>query len=107
MKNHAKLSNANKLERRPLSAERIYLFHTKIARNVARIRKERGISQLDLALSIGHKSVSLVSGAESGYNGIHFNLEQLYRIAHALEVPMTDFFDGVGEVDIDSQSYDE
>lgn len=83
----------------------IYAFHAQIARNVAKIRKEKGFSQLDLALSIGHKSVSLVSGAESGYKKIHFNLEQLYRIAHALEVPITDFFEGVEQID-NAESYE-
>ncbi|QWU79476.1 hypothetical protein CNZW441b_0124 [Campylobacter novaezeelandiae] len=42
-------------------------FYKKIAKNVSRIRKEKGLSQLDLSLEIGYKSCSLVGGAEAGY----------------------------------------
>ena len=79
----------------PLSTEQIQAFHRVIAGNVARIRKAKGLSQLDLSLAIGYKSVSLVAGAEAGYKNIHFNLEQLYRIAYALEVDISEFFQGV------------
>ena len=56
-------------------------------------RRQKGVSQLDLSLAIGYKSVSLVAGAEAGYKNIHFNLEQLYRIAHALDVDIAVFFE--------------
>ena len=79
----------------PLSTEQIQAFHRVIAGNVARIRKAKGLSQLDLSLAIGYKSVSLGAGAEAGYKNIHFNLEQLYRIAYALEVDISEFFQGV------------
>ena len=46
-----------------------------IGQNVAKYRKEKGLSQLDLSLAMGYKSVSVVSGAEIYYNGKHFNLE--------------------------------
>lgn len=76
----------------PLSDKAIAEFHRAVANRVAILRKERGLSQLDLSLAIGYKSVSLVAGAEAGYNNIHFNLEQLYRIANALDVDITEFF---------------
>ena len=76
----------------PLSDKAIAEFHRAVANRVAILRKERGLSQLDLSLAIGYKSVSLVAGAEAGYNNIHFNLEQLYRIANALEVDIVEFF---------------
>lgn len=76
----------------PLSDKAIAEFHRAVANRVAILRKERGLSQLDLSLAIGYKSVSLVAGAEAGYKNIHFNLEQLYRIAHALEVDIAEFF---------------
>lgn len=85
----------DKENKEPLNAEQILAFHRVIAGNVARIRKEKGLSQLDLSLAIGYKSVSLVAGAEAGYKNIHFNLEQLYRIAYALEVDISEFFQGV------------
>ena len=36
-----------------------------IGQNVAKYRKEKGLSQLDLSLAMGYKSVSEVSGAET------------------------------------------
>ena len=39
-------------------------FYKIIGKNVKRIRKEKGISQLDLSHRIGHKSVSIISCAE-------------------------------------------
>lgn len=56
------------------------------------MRTAKDISQLELSLAIGYKSVSLITGAEAGYKNIHFNLEQLYRIAYALEVDIGEFF---------------
>lgn len=76
----------------PLSDEEIAKFHRLVANRVAQLRKERGLSQLELSLAIGYKSISLVAGAEAEYNKIHFNLEQLYRIANALEVDIAEFF---------------
>lgn len=72
--------------------EEIKQFHQKIAKNVARIRKEKKISQLELSLSLGYQSVSLVAGAEAGYKNIHFNLEHLYKISQILKVEIVEFF---------------
>lgn len=69
----------------------IDLMYRKIGANVMRIRKEKGISQLDLALAIGLKSVGLISVAEIYHNKKHFNLEHLYKIANILDVKMADF----------------
>ncbi len=68
-------------------------FYHKIAKNVARLRKQKGFSQLDLSLAIGYKSVSLVAGAEAGYKNIHFNLEHLFRISKALDIDIREFFE--------------
>lgn len=62
-----------------------------IGANVMRIRKEKRISQLDLALAIGLKSVGLISVAELYHNKKHFNLEHLYKIARVLDVKISDF----------------
>lgn len=70
-------------------------FYKKIAKNVSRIRKEKGLSQLDLSLEIGYKSCSLVGGAEAGYKNIHFNLEHLYKISKVLNVKIEEFFKDV------------
>lgn len=70
------------------------LYRT-IGMNVMRIRKEKELTQLDLALAIGLKSVGLISVAELYHNKKHFNLEHLYKIASVLDVTITDFFDDV------------
>lgn len=61
-------------------------IHIQIGQNVARYRKEAGLSQLDLSLKLGHKSVSIVASAERFYQGKHFNINHLFAIANVLEV---------------------
>lgn len=58
-----------------------------------KIRKEKNVSQLKLAYALGYKSVSPISSAEIYYNRIHFNIEQLYKIAYVLNVPICVFFE--------------
>lgn len=67
-------------------------FYKLIGKNVAKIRKSKNISQLELSLKLGYKSVSLVSGAEICYNGVHFNLEHLYKISKILNTSINEFF---------------
>lgn len=62
-----------------------------IGQNVAKYRKEKGLSQLDLSLAMGYKSVSVVSGAEIYYNGKHFNLEHLLKISQILNIEISEF----------------
>ena len=62
-----------------------------IGQNVAKYRKEKGLSQLDLSLAMGYKSVSVVSGAEIYYNGKHFNLEHLLKISQILDIDIAEF----------------
>ncbi|MFA6629030.1 MAG: helix-turn-helix transcriptional regulator [Sulfuricurvum sp.] len=66
--------------------------YIEIGRNVKRIRMEKGFSQLQLAQSIGHKSVSIVSLAEIYHNKQHFNIEHLAKIAYILDVDICEFF---------------
>ena len=68
-------------------------LHKKVGRNVKKIRKEKNISQLELAYAIGYKSVSPISCAEIYYNKIHFNVEQLAKISYVLDVSMASFFE--------------
>lgn len=72
--------------------QEIEYFHKTIAQNVKKIRKKKKISQTDLALSIGHKSVSMVSKIEAGLENKHYNMEQLYKISKVLDVDIKDFF---------------
>ena len=66
-------------------------FIKKIGQNVARIRKEKGLSQLALALAIGHKAVGTISMSEICINNKHFNIEHLVKIADVLEVNVCEF----------------
>ena len=66
--------------------------HIKIGKNVAKYRKEKGLSQLDLSLSLGHKSVSIVASAERYYKKKHFNIEHLLKISKILEIDICEFF---------------
>ena len=70
-------------------------FHKIIGQNVKRIRKEKEISQLDLAHRIGHKSVSIISCGEINHKNNHFNIEHLLKIAYVLEVDVCEFFKGL------------
>lgn len=67
-------------------------LYKRIGQNVAKIRKSKNISQLDLALAIGLKSVGLISVAEIYHNKKHFNIEHLHKIAKVLEVDICEFF---------------
>ena len=71
-----------------LTSEELYKI---IGQNVAKYRKEKGLSQLDLSLAMGYKSVSVVSGAEIYYNGKHFNLEHLLKISQILNIEISEF----------------
>jgi transcriptional regulator with XRE-family HTH domain len=63
-------------------------FYRKVGSNVAKYRKEAGLSQLDLSLQMGYKSISIVSSAEIYYKGKHFNLEHLLKISQILNVDL-------------------
>ena len=71
-----------------LTPEELYKI---IGQNVAKFRKQKGLSQLDLSLAMGYKSVSVVSGAEIYYNGKHFNLEHLLKISQILNIEISEF----------------
>ena len=75
------------------SPDEIDAFHTKIASNIRRLRKEQGKSQLDIALTIGLGSVTFYTNAESCRYGKHFNVEHLYKIAKALNVDVAQLFE--------------
>ena len=61
-----------------------------IGRNVAKYRREKNISQLDLSLQMGYKSVSVVSGAEIFYKKKHFNIIHLVKISQILNVDISE-----------------
>ena len=63
-------------------------FYKTIGENVKIYRTQKNISQLELAISIGHKSTSFLSNCENYKNKEHFNLEHLYLIANVLKIDM-------------------
>lgn len=67
-------------------------FYKNIGKNVAKIRKKHKLSQLKLSQLIGHKSTSLLSGAEIYYNKQHFSLEHLAIISYVLNEDIEKFF---------------
>jgi len=66
-------------------------FYKYVSENVKKIRISTNMSQMDLALKIGIKSVAFYSNCENLRNGKHFNLEHIYKISKALEVPIEEF----------------
>lgn len=72
-----------------ITPEQLYQI---IGKNVAKHRKAKGLSQLDLSLQMGYKSVSVVSGSEICYSNKHFNLEQLLKISQILDIELCNFF---------------
>ncbi len=67
-------------------------LHRKIAFNVKRRRLEKNISQMELALTIGHRSVSTIGKIEAGLENKHYNIETLYKISKVLNINICEFF---------------
>lgn len=64
----------------------------RISNNVVKYRKERGLSQLQLALEIGLTGNAFIARAEKRTKNQHFNIEQLVKIAKVLDVDIGEFF---------------
>ena len=75
-----------------ISDEEIINLYKTIGANVKKFRKEKEITQLDLALAIGYKSVSSIAKAESLIENKHFNIEQIYKISKILNIQIAEFF---------------
>lgn len=75
--------------------EEVDKAHKIVGQNVKKYREIKGLTQLELSLEMGNKSVSLVSAAELFTNKKHFNIEHLYKIAKILDVNISVFFEGV------------
>lgn len=61
-------------------------LHDTISANVAKYRKQRGMSQLQLALEIGLTGNAFIARAEKRTNNAHFNIEHLCKIALVLQI---------------------
>ena len=80
------------LEFLDIDESNIRAFHIKIMENIKKIRKEKKITQSELAQIIGHKSVSTIGQIESCYKNKHYSVEQLYKISIALNTDICNFF---------------
>jgi len=78
-----------------ISDEKMLLIYKQIGKNVKTIRMSKKVSQLTLALAIGHKAVGTISMAELCINKKHFNIEHLIKISDVLEVNINEFFKGI------------
>ena len=74
-----------------ITDEKMLDIYKEIGMKVKTIRTEKGVSQLALAMAIGHKAVGTISMAEICLNKKHFNIEHLFKIAEVLEVDVCDF----------------
>lgn len=68
------------------------LFFKKVASNIKRIRIEKNMSQLEVALSIGQKSSGFYANMENYSHGKKFNLEHLLKLSKLFEVDVKEFF---------------
>lgn len=74
------------------SEEEIKDFYKTISQNIKYFRLEKKMTQLDLALDIGIKSVAFYSNCENNRYDKHFNLEHLYKISKSLKIDVEEFF---------------
>jgi len=66
--------------------------YRKISENVRRIRLNKGLSQLEVALEMGIKSVAFYSNCENLKYNKHFNLEHLFKLSEIFGVDVCEFF---------------
>lgn len=67
-------------------------FFKTISYNVKRVRSEKKLSQLEVALSIGQKSSGFYANTENYKHGKHFNLLHLFKLSRLFNVDISEFF---------------
>lgn len=72
--------------------EEIDDFFKTISHNIKRIRKEKRLSQLEVALSIGQKSSGFYANTENYAHGRRFNLIHLFKLSKLFECDIEEFF---------------
>ena len=77
-----------KQELSDISETEINDFYKTISANVKEARSAIKMSQLELSLKLGIKSIAFYSNCENLRYNKHFNLEHIYKISKALEVDM-------------------
>ena len=78
-----------------IDEEDFKLVQNQISENVKKLRKEKNITQEELALNIGHSSSSMISKIEANLENKHYNIKQLYLISKVLDVPFSKLFDDI------------
>lgn len=63
-----------------------------ISKNVIKYRKEKGLSQMQLALEIGLSGGAYLGRAEIRKDNHHFNIKHLAKISKVLDVDICEFF---------------
>jgi len=76
-----------------ISNNEIDTFYATVSHNVKKKRIAMELSQLDLSLKLGIKSVAFYSNCENLRYGKHFNLEHIYKLAKALNIKMCDLLE--------------
>ncbi|WP_299083371.1 helix-turn-helix transcriptional regulator [uncultured Campylobacter sp.] len=74
------------------STDEIRNFYVQISTNVRKLRESKGMSQLEMALSMDISSVAFYSNCESCRYDKHFNLEHIYKISKILGVEVGEIF---------------
>ncbi len=72
--------------------DEILSLYESIGLKVKEIREQNNMTQLELSLEMGYKSVSLISAAELCSDNKHFNIEHLYKISQIFDIEMDFFF---------------
>jgi len=75
-----------KKELSDISEHEINEFYKTISENVKKARSAVKMSQLELSLKLGIKSIAFYSNCENLRYNKHFNLEHIYKISKALDV---------------------
>lgn len=82
-----------KIEFGDISKEEIEIFYKSVSQNVKSRRLALNISQLELALKIGIKSVAFYSNCENLRYGKHFNLEHIYKLSKVLDIDISNLLE--------------
>ena len=77
-----------KKELSDISEAEINEFYKTISENIKEARSTLKMSQLELSLKLGIKSIAFYSNCENLRYNKHFNLEHIYKISKALDVDM-------------------
>ena len=81
-----------KKELSDISETEINEFYKIISKNVKEARSDARMSQLELSLKLGIKSIAFYSNCENLRYNKHFNLEHIYKISKALNIDISEFF---------------